>query len=227
VLAHEINNCLVPITLYVQLLIENNQTSPASQPDLQVVLTAARRARQLVERVLEYARVPAASGASRPLDLRAAVDEALRLLRVVIPTDVELRVEMGEPCRSSACDPGLLVQLVINLCMNAVQAMRGRGGVLRVHFAEQSPADADPDLPPDAYLELCIADTGRGMDAALLEHAFEPYFSTGSGEMTGLGLAVSRSIARRIGGSIRLRSTPGQGTEVTVSIPVVARTPAG
>lgn len=218
VLAHEINNCLVPITLYAQLLIENSQTSPALQPDLQAVLNAARRAKQVVEQVLDFSRGSAAAPA-RAQDLRAPAEEALRLIRVLVPSNVELRTELLQPARSAAIEPGQLIQLIVNLCTNALQAMRAKGGVLTVGFVPQSSEQADPALPPGRYLQLRVTDTGHGMDAVTLAHVFEPYFSAGEGEGTGLGLAVSQSIVQRIGGSIRIHSAPGQGTEVIVSIP--------
>ena len=213
--AHEFNNALVPIILYTEILLLDAPRSGPQREQLEGVLSAARRARDIVRKVLTFSRTMDA-GQLVPVRLDGTVDEALTLFRALAPPNIEVRRELADDVPDVLADPGLLSQLVMNLCTNAYQAMRGAGGVLTigVRLAEPTPDDAGP------VVELFVRDTGHGMDSATLERIFEPFFTTrevGSG--TGLGLAVAHGIATSFGATILVESAPGGGSTFRVRFP--------
>ena len=216
--AHEFNNALVPIILYTESMLLDAPAGSSQREDLEGVLGAARRARDIVRKVLAFSSSfePARL---EPVRVEAVIDEVLKLFTALVPANVEVRraVEAGVPWVQA--DPGLLNQLIMNLCTNAYQAMHGNGGVLTVGL--RSIQSLDGKGGPG--VELYVADTGHGMDAATLERIFEPFFTTREvGVGTGLGLSVAHGIAQTIGASIVAESVPGHGATFRVRFPTAA-----
>jgi signal transduction histidine kinase len=217
--AHEINNCVLPITLYVQAVLERGGINEAAREDLELVLNTARRAKQVVEQVLCYARQPA-SYVLRRVDLREPVDEALRLIRALASPAIELRSEVVAHCPAVMADPAALVQLVVNLCTNALQAMQPKAGTLCVTLSEHRADGSDPTIPRARYARMLVADSGSGMDRATLEQMFQPFFTTRpQGQGTGLGLLMVQRIVQSMHGLISVSSVPDQGTAVQILFP--------
>jgi len=223
--AHEFNNIMTPILLYAQVALA---TVPAESPvaaDLKRIVAATHRARSLVTRILTFSRAMDSQEVT-VFRLRATLDEALALVRAVVPTNIEIVVEALEdvPVRG---DPSLLHQVVLNLCTNAYQAMGGGGGRLCIRLG----ATDDPERTGGAgrYALLEISDTGHGMEKAVMAHIFEPFFTTREvGEGTGLGLSVVHGIVTSMGGSISVESAPGAGTTFTIFLPAAPEpTPQG
>ncbi|MBS0396031.1 MAG: hypothetical protein JSR54_15535 [Proteobacteria bacterium] len=214
-MAHEFNNALVPIILYTELLLAEAAPDSQTRADLESVLVAARRARDIVNKVLAFSRRPEPSRLE-PVALEAVVEEAVKLFRALAAPNIEVRRESAPGTPAVRADAGLLVQLVMNLCTNAYQAMRPAGGVLTIGA-----------YPWQSGAELVISDTGSGMDADTLERIFEPFFTTrGVGEGTGLGLAVAHGIASSFGATIAVESALGQGSTFRVQFPSLAAQPA-
>ena len=215
--AHEFNNILVPLVLYAEEALEDIGPEHPARPNVERVLRAAKRASDVVSRLLAFSR-PMGERLPQSVDLAGVVREALDLFHALVPPDIELRREIDCDGRVVSGDPTLLNQVVLNLCTNAVQAMRGRGGTLTVavHSRERMAGDPSP-RSSSRVLELRVKDTGHGMDAQTRERIFEPYFTTRDiGEGSGLGLSIVHGIVTSMGGAISVSSALSQGSEFTV-----------
>jgi two-component system, cell cycle sensor histidine kinase and response regulator CckA len=227
-IAHDFNNILqiiIGFTGLAQGMVA--QASPAWQP-LQHVLTAGQRAKELVQQMLDFSRHHAPQ--RQPLQFHLLLHETLQLLRAALPSTVDLRAFLNTTSGTVLANPAQLQQVLMNLASNADYAMRTTGGVLEVHLDEVDitphGAVASPPLPPGPYLRLTIRDTGVGMTPEVMARIFEPFFTTkGTGQGTGLGLAVVYGIISRHGGTITVASTPEQGTTFTIYLPRVAEAP--
>ena len=219
--AHEFNNIMTPILLYSQLALEDLPAGGELADYLKRVIVSAHRARSLVLRILTFSR-EMDSQQPTVFALRAPVEEALALLREIVPTNIEIVFAATEEAMPVLGDASLVHQVVINLCTNAYEAMRGSGGKLIVRLS-RADAPADSALAPGRYHLLEVSDTGHGMEPAVLAHIFEPFFTTREvGEGTGLGLSVVHGIVTSMGGTITVRSRPGSGTTFAVYLPVAA-----
>ncbi|HVP38019.1 MAG TPA: ATP-binding protein [Candidatus Saccharimonadales bacterium] len=211
--AHELNEPLAAILGYAELIGQNFGLPDATSRDLHQIVKAALNAREVVQKLLVFARrVPPER---RPVQLNEVIRDALLLLRARCAragVRVVLRADPGLP--EIVADPGQLQQVVLNLCANAVQSM-GRGGTLRVSSA----------AVPEGVL-LAVEDEGEGMNEEVRRQIFTPFFTTkGVGQGTGLGLSVVHGIVVGHGGSIRVDSEPGRGSRFEVLLPLAA--PAG
>jgi signal transduction histidine kinase len=217
-IAHEFNNTLVPIILLTESALKVQPAGSATRTDLQTVLAAARRAGGLVKQILTFSR-ELDSLRLEPADLREVVGEALRLFKPLISPNTQLIAQLPDHCPPVMVDRGLAVQLVMNLCTNAYQALRGESGVVTVAVAEVG-GDA-------GQVELQVRDTGQGMDAATAARIFAPFFTTRDvGEGTGLGLSVVHGIVQSFGATISVESTVGQGSTFRVRFPLNTASPS-
>ncbi|MFZ5763174.1 MAG: ATP-binding protein [Thermodesulfobacteriota bacterium] len=223
-IAHDFNNILTAILGYGELL--KKQLAPESEAwgNLQQVLRAGTRARDLVKQILTFSRQ--ASSELRPTQIALLVKEVLRLLRSTIPSRIAITQQIPSSEVVVMADPVQLHQVVMNLCTNSYHAMAEKGGELRVSL---TPVELGPDrpaelqgLPPGAYVCLEVGDTGCGMDQATLARIFEPYFTTKErGRGTGLGLSVVHGIVQKHHGHIAVRSEVGKGTTCSIYFPRV------
>jgi signal transduction histidine kinase len=216
--AHEFNNIMTPILLYSQVALHDAPPESALARDLTRIIAAAHRARSLVNGILTFSREMDSREAS-VFGLRPIVDEALVLLRAIVPANVEITFRSDSEDAPVFGDPSLLHQVVVNLCTNAYQAMRTAGGVMALELAVLTDP-ADKEVQPGSYVLLQVRDTGHGMDASVLEHIFDPFFTTREvGEGTGLGLSVVHGIVTAMSGVITVESQVGKGTIVKVYLP--------
>jgi signal transduction histidine kinase len=214
--AHEFNNALVPIILYAESLLLEVPAEGLERGQLEGILSAARRARDIVRKVLTFSRNIDVSSLE-PVRLAAVVDETVRLFSALVPPNIRVECELAADAPPVLADAGLVTQLVMNLCTNAYQAMQGAGGVLTIGVAFAGEIRSPENVDGLPTVELFVRDTGHGMDEATLERIFEPFFTTrdvGSG--TGLGLAVVHGIATSLGASILVESAPDRGTTFRV-----------
>src|SRR3954447_12878340 len=221
--AHDFNNLLGVVLNYADFVAEEiGEESPAHR-DVLEIRRAAERATQLTRQLLIFSRRDVVK--PEPINLNDSVREMERLLRRTIGEHIELAVKFGPDLPAVMADPGQLEQVLVNLAINARDAMP-QGGRLRIESAEVE-ADADflednPELEPGKYIRLTVADTGTGMDEETQSRVFEPFFSTKpKGEGTGLGLATVYGIVRGSGGAIGIHSEPGEGTVFTVHLPAI------
>ena len=235
-IAHDFNNLLTVISGNLELAQSDLPPALAADHplhgDLLEIADAAARARSLVRQLLTFSR----KQPIRPQRVRLGelLRNAERLLRRLIGEEIVLEVAIDDHDTSVDADPGQLEQVLMNLVVNARDAMLttrdghpGRGGTLRLatETVQLAPRDAEAWRPlhPGRYLRLTVRDTGHGMDAATLTHLFEPFFTTKAiGAGTGLGLATVFGIVRQAGGAVRVESAPGQGATFTILLPAVA-----
>ncbi|WP_243359731.1 hybrid sensor histidine kinase/response regulator [Fundidesulfovibrio terrae] len=229
-IAHDFNNILTPILLNAEVGMQLLNPGDILRRPLEEILQAGGRARQLIKQILVF---------SRRGDLRAArielgpiVREALRLLRPGLPPDVDARMDPGEEPLEILADPSLVHQMVINLADNAVHSMQGKGGTLTIGLTrrEVTPGGGPSGraLVPGGYAVLSVADTGHGMDKALMERIFTPFFTTKRpGEGTGMGLSTVHGTVRSLGGGVFVESELGKGSRFEVYLPLAGPGPAG
>lgn len=223
--AHDINNLLTPITGALDVLNRRYASSDARAARLlDGALQSAERAKTLVNRLLGFARRQALE--THAVDISGLLKGMRDLVASSIGSAVELRMVPDRDLPAALADPNQLELAVLNLCVNARDAMEN-GGVLtiaaeRAVIGPRSPAN----LKPGAYVKLSVIDTGSGMDEATLAKAVEPFFSTkGVGRGTGLGLSMVHGLAGQLGGAFVLTSALGEGTRADLYLPV-AQSPA-
>ena len=220
-IAHEINNVLVPIILFTDTALQDLPPSSASRADLLRVLAAARRAKDVVKKILTFSRELDDAQVSL-IDLRDVITEGLHFFSVLAPPSIEIRTEIAERIPLVRADTTLALHMVINLCTNAYQAMAGAEGVLTIGLRYQGHSEVSAVSHP--RVEFWVSDTGHGMDSLTVERIFEPFFTTRSvGQGTGLGLSVVHGIVESFGATIEVESKVGAGTTFRVFFPAVVQ----
>jgi CheY-like chemotaxis protein len=220
-MAHDFNNLLTAIAGYAQLASDRLSADDGARRDIEEVSRAAERGADLIRQLLAFSRRQVLE--TKVLDVNDSVRDLERMLRGTIGEHIELVTNLGDDLRPVRADPSQLQQVILNLAVNARDAMR-RGGTLTIATRNLYVDGADaPLLPvpgPGWHVELAVADTGDGMDAATLEQIFEPFFTTKApGDGTGLGLATVHGIVSQSGGEIAVESEPGQGTTFRILLP--------
>jgi PAS domain S-box-containing protein len=225
-IAHDFNNLLTVILSQVDFLADSSGAG-AGADELGDIRAAAERAAELTRQLLAFARKQMIE--PRVFDLNELTARVDKLLRRVIGEDVALRVVRASDLGLIRADPGQIEQVLLNLVVNARDAM-DNGGELTIETANvelgAEYATANPGVLPGPYALLSVSDTGVGIDAATMAHIFEPFFTTkGAGKGTGLGLATCYGIVKQSGGSIAVFSEPGKGTTFKVYLPQVSAPP--
>jgi PAS domain S-box-containing protein len=218
--AHDFNNLLTIILGYAEILHES-LARPVDRHQLESITAAASSAADLTRQLLAFSRKQLL--APQTLDLNAIVAKTLAMLRRVLGENIAVETRAAPRLDPVLADPGQLEQVIVNLCVNARDAMPG-GGRLTIATAnvDLSAADASliEGLAPGPHVMMSVGDTGAGMDAALLARIFEPFFSTKEpSKGTGLGLSTVYGIVRQSGGSVSVQSQPGAGTTFTIYLP--------
>jgi len=225
-IAHDFNNILGIILGYTEMtLICDEAESGFLEKNLNEVIKATHRAKDLVQQILAFARQ--SEQECQPVQVSLIVKEALKMLRASLPTTIEINQAI-DSVGITMSDPTQIHQVIMNLCTNAHHAMREHGGILEVTLKNVD-LNAGMEiqqkrLQPGPYIKLTVSDTGHGIDAAVVDRIFDPYFTTKpQGEGTGLGLSVVHGIVKGIGGAIEAKSTPGKGSTFEVFLPRIER----
>jgi PAS domain S-box-containing protein len=224
-IAHDFNNILGVILGYTELSMFDMPKGSPALDQLERVLEAAHRAKDLVRQILAFSR--RSDQELRPLKIGVVINDALKLLRAALPSTIEIRQDMENRAKDRdivLADSTQIHQVIMNLCGNAGHAMREKGGSLEVGLSRidlsENVTAGTPDLKPGPYVALTVSDTGHGMSPDVLERVFEPYYTTKQpGEGTGLGLSVAHGIVKSHGGSITVSSESGRGTTFKVLFP--------
>ncbi|MBD6619690.1 PAS domain S-box protein [Komarekiella sp. 'clone 1'] len=221
-IAHDLNNVLSPILMSVQLLKSKNRDRSIHQM-LSIVESNAKRGANLVKQMLSFAR--GVEGDRTVLQVKHLILEMKQIVAQTFPKSIQVYTEI-QPDLSPVCaDSTQLHQVLINLCLNARDAMP-RGGTLTISaeniFIDENYASMHPEAHVGSYIILTVADTGFGIKSAVLDRIFEPFFTTKeSGKGTGLGLSTAIGIIQRHGGFITVSSRVGIGTKFKVYLPAV------
>jgi PAS domain S-box-containing protein len=226
-LAHEFNNILTAMIGHAELADAKTQAGTSARDSLGAIREGGTRAATLVRQVLTFSRRQEQPRQS--LRLQDMVEEAMRLVRATVPSTIDLRQSIDTTCPPVLADPTQVHQALINLVSNATYSMRDRKGVLEISLAPVEVGSEieglNAPLPSGLYACLTVSDTGPGMTPQMLEHIFEPFYTTKPvGEGTGLGLPVVLGIMQSHEGGIAVTSRAGQGTTVRLFFPTL---PAG
>ena len=222
-IAHDFNNILTGVIGYVELAKARLPGRHPAADDLDHVLRASERAKDLVRQILTFSRKRAPE--KKAITLEPVVRDTLKLLRAVVPATIEIRAELSTEAGTVLADPTQIHQAVLNLATNAVHAMGQKAGQIRVSLQpfEVLPEFAfmHPPLRPGSHVCLAVADTGHGMDPATIKRIFEPFFTTKEpGEGTGLGLAVVQAIIQGHDGLLTVESEVNLGSSFRIYLPL-------
>jgi len=217
--AHDFNNLLTPIVGSLDILRRKALGGEREQRLIAGALEAAERARILVQRLLAFARRQPLQ--PRAVDVSALIGNLAGLITSTTGPQISLSLEIDKDLPSAHADPNQLEMALLNLSVNARDAMVG-GGTLVIRATSEAVSHSHPKrLSPGRYIRLTVADTGAGMDEDTLSRAVEPFFSTkGIGKGTGLGLSMVDGLAQQLGGALAIESRVGMGTTINLWLPV-------
>ncbi|SDD28078.1 Signal transduction histidine kinase [Sphingomonas sp. YR710] len=217
--AHDFNNLLTPVIAGLDMLQRRLTNDPKGLRLVEAALDSAERARTLVARLLSFARRQTLR--PRDVDIVALLAGMRDLIERSIGSDVQLRYELPKTTLSARVDPAQLELAILNLAVNAQDAMP-EGGLLTIGLTQEAAAGLSTRrLSPGDYVKISVTDTGEGMDAETLAQAIEPFFTTKPiGKGTGLGLSMVHGLAAQSGGALNLVSTPGSGTTIEIWLPL-------
>ena len=221
-IAHDFNNILAAILGYAELTSDDIPPGHPARGNLEQILKAGTRARDLVQQILAFSR--RLEQDRQPVQWQPILKEALKLLRATLPSTIEIRFHIDPDGGYVMADPAQLHQVFMNLATNAYQALRKQGGTLEVRLSSPTFTDEEaksvPGLKAGHYALLSVRDTGLGMSSEVLKRIYDPYFTTKPvGEGSGLGLAVVHGIVQGYGGAIAVDSTPGEGSLFRIYLP--------
>jgi CheY-like chemotaxis protein len=219
--AHDFNNLLTVISSYADLAVEGLSTSDPLREDMGEISRAAERASGLTRQLLAFSRKQVLQPSV--LSLNAVVEGVEKMLARLIGEDVELVTVAAPDLGTVSADPGQIEQVIMNLVINARDAMPG-GGRITIETANVTLSETDAGrriaVPSGPYVMLAVSDTGHGMSSDVLEHLFEPFYTTKpQGQGTGLGLSTVFGIVRQSGGDVWVYSEPGHGTTFKIYLP--------
>jgi len=214
-IAHDFNNILGAIVGRAELL--GDEIAPASPAErhVRIILQASFRARDLIARMLTFAREMGDEPA--PMDALPAILDSIELLRATLPAGVELHFQTSLDAAWMLAEPSQIQQILMNLCVNAADAMPDGRGHIRIELSPS--ARRTPEGESELWC-LRVSDSGEGMTPELQERVFDPFFTTKApGKGSGLGLSVIHGLVSKLGGIIELKSTPGAGSQFSIYLP--------
>ncbi len=223
-IAHDFNNILTAILGNISLVkVYSDVGDNKVHERISEVEKAALKARKLIRRILSFSRQDI--GKRKPISMPKLVDETLKILSATVPATIEIHKDIDYEAGMVEADPGLLEQVLMNLCTNALHAMDDKNGVLGIRLKKLFIGDDSPflmhNLMPGSYVLLQVRDTGTGIPADIRDRIFDPYFTTKDvGEGSGLGLAMVHGIVRKYNGAVTVDSVPGKGSCFNVYLPL-------
>jgi len=223
-IAHDFNNILAIILTNVEMCLEDADADDPTRTSLELVHKAGLRGKTLVKQFLTFSRK--SEQPKKPVKMAEIVRECISMLRPMLPATVEIRQTIDVGSGWINADPTQIHQVIMNLCTNADDAMRDRGGVLDICLTTTSITVPDqvryPGLSVGVYLKLTVSDTGHGMSRDILDRIFDPFFTTkGQGKGTGLGLSIAHGIVKNHGGHISVNSIVNVGTTFVIYLPLI------
>jgi len=223
-IAHDFNNLLYMIVGNTELALEDIPKWNPAYTNLEEIKSASLRAAGIVKQLLNFSRKT--DEKLIPIDAVIVIKDSLKFLRSTIPTTVEIHEQLPDNNIIILADSTQINQIMMNLCINASQAMEETGGILKVSI-EKTICEAEdvkelPDLVPGNYLKITVNDTGPGISPEIINQIFDPYFTTKEiGKGSGLGLSIVHGIIKNHGGAIWVDSSLGKGTTFTFLFPMV------
>ncbi len=221
--AHDFNNIMATIVLYAQMMSRMEDLPARSREQLAMIDSQAKQASELIQQILDFSRRSVLE--RKPLDLMPLLKEQVKLLERTLPENIQVDLTYGHGEYTVNADPTRIQQVVMNLAVNARDAMP-EGGTLSIGLeritVERSKLAPLPDMEAGDWIQLTVTDTGKGISADALSHIFEPFFTTkGPGRGSGLGLAQVHGIVKQHDGHIDVESRMDQGTTFTIYLPAM------
>ncbi|MBM3299274.1 MAG: PAS domain S-box protein, partial [Deltaproteobacteria bacterium] len=229
-IAHDFNNLLTIINGYTELVLSEKTDDDPNYSDLQKILQTGRKGAELVQRLLAFIK-KGVRGTPQPLDLNSVVENSVAVMKRTFRKMIEIETLLGKHLGMVNADPAQIEQVLMNLCINAKEAMP-EGGKIRIGTknvtVDKNYCRLHPEGKPGAYVLIEVSDTGTGMSKELMERMFDPFFTTKGWDFkkgTGLGLSVAKGIVEQHGGWLICESQPGKGTKFTIYLPAIEATP--
>ncbi|HXT82455.1 MAG TPA: ATP-binding protein [Acetobacteraceae bacterium] len=226
-IAHDYNNMLATVLGNLELMERRMASDPRDWTDADIdrmarlierATGAVQRGGQLTSRLLAFSRRQRLE--TRPTDINRLVGELITLATSTLGRRVRVVSQLSEDLWPALVDPSQVEAAILNLCLNARDAMEDGGQLTITTFNEVLEiTDHEDDLPPGPYVRISVRDTGTGMDPEIRQRAFEPFFTTKGPRGSGLGLSQVYGMAKQSGGTVRIESSPGVGTEVSIVLP--------
>jgi PAS domain S-box-containing protein len=225
-IAHDFNNILTPIFGFAHMALQSLLPENPVYGDVQHIVKAAERARDLVRQILVFGRQGEA--ARTPLQVSSVVKEAVGMMRAMLPSTIELKCRIASDCRLILGEPTQIHQILINLCTNASHAVDQNGGIIEVRVQNEYHDEKfcrlkTPNQQAGDYVAITVKDNGCGMPPTVMERIFEPFFTTKPvGKGTGLGLSVVHGIVASHKGELLVESKVDEGTSFVIYFPAIA-----
>lgn len=220
-IAHDFNNILYPIIGFTEISIEDLAENHPVQENLNDILQGAKRASELVNQILSFSKQRDLE--KKTLPFQPLIEETLKLLRSIIPSNIEIKKEFTEESINIFANTTEIHEVIMNLSTNAYHAMEEHGGTLKISLKKEQPG-MEHNLSPGEYCCLSIHDTGYGISPEIINDIFDPYFTTKKqGKGTGLGLSVIHGIINNYKGTIDIKSKIDEGTLVKVYLPLSSK----
>ncbi len=222
-IAHDFNNILHIMIGNAELALDDVPESNTAYANIEEIKKAGLRASGIVKQLLSFSRE--SGDELRPIDIVSVIRDALDLLRATIPTTIDVRRNLPDIDETVIADPNQINQVIMNLCINAAQAMDDSGGIIEVSaekvVLDDSCEEKIPELPEDNYIKVTVSDTGSGIDPEFIDRIFDPYFTTRQvGQGSGMGLAVVHGIVKSHGGAVTVDSEVGKGSAFHLYFPL-------
>lgn len=219
-IAHDFNNILFPIIGFTEMSMDDLPEDHPVRENLEDILSGAKRARDLVKQILSFS--SQRESVQSPLTLKPIIKEVLKLLRSILPSNIEIKEELSGANDYIFANPVEIHEIIMNLCTNAYHAMEDTGGLLTIGLTKIG-GDPTADSPGKQYSCLSIQDTGQGIPEEIRKQIFDSYFTTKElGKGSGLGLSVIHGIVKKYRGKITVDSEPGSGSVFRVYLPITS-----
>ncbi len=221
-IAHDLNNILYPIIINTEMLLDEEGPGTTTHQPLRQILTAAYRQRDLVRQILAFSR--RSEQKLKPIRVGPLIKESLKFLRASLPSTIEIKQKFTASDDMIMGDPPQIHQMIMNLGSNASDALTSQSGTIGIELSDTvlDPEHTYSDVKPGRYLQLTVCDTGRGMSHEVLDHIFEPFYTTKDvNKGSGMGLAVVHGIVKSHRGAVTVESKPGKGSRFVIYLPLL------
>lgn len=223
-IAHDFNNILTAILGFSELAKNDLEDGSRAKSNVEKVLNAGNRAKDLVKNILSFSRKSTQQRA--PVKLQHLLRDVIDLMRASLPATIEIHLKVDEKCGQVQADQSQIHQILMNLCTNSAQAMEDRGGLLELSvnskILSETDVQAEPGVQAGSFLHIRVADNGPGIESSIIDRIFDPYFTTKEvGKGAGMGLAIVKGIVRSHDGFVRVESTEGEGTVFHLYFPEI------